>query len=184
VDESNEATVVARTESRSRWRRAGAWILVLLAAAGLIALARIRPAPPPEEQPPAASPHTMPAGPPANPDEQRRRMVLGVWEDDYQGHRTMTLLEDGTGTMVVELSGWRAAMSAARLRFDMEWSVESGRLKKRTVGGEPAAQVQMILKTMGDRVDEPIVELTPDRLVLLDADGKTKYHWRRVDKDK
>jgi hypothetical protein len=32
---------------------------------------------------------------------------------------------------------------------------------------------------MGDRVDEPILELTEDRLVLLDKDGKTKYNWRR-----
>lgn len=92
----------------------------------------------------------------------------------------MTLKEDGTGTMVVELSGWRAALSAPRLQFGMVWSIENGHLKKRTVGGEPATQVQMILKTMGDRVDEPILELTEDRLLLLDQDGKTKYDWQRV----
>ena len=33
--------------------------------------------------------------------------VLGTWEDRYEGKRTMTLKEDGTGTMVVELSGLR-----------------------------------------------------------------------------
>jgi hypothetical protein len=38
----------------------------------------------------------------------------------------------------------------------------------------------MILKTMGDTVDEEILELTEDRLLLLDQDGKTKYDWRRV----
>lgn len=106
-------------------------------------------------------------------------MLVGTWEDDYQGKRTMTLAEDGTGTMLVELDGWRAALSAPRLRFDMLWSVEGGRLKKRTVGGEPVVQVQMILKTMGDRVDEPILELTEDRLLLLDKDGTTQYDWRR-----
>ena len=109
-------------------------------------------------------------------------MVVGVWEDDYQGKRTMTLREDGTGTMVVELNGWRAALSAPRLRFDMVWSVEDGRLKKRTVGGEPETQVRMILSTMGDQVDEPILELTEDRLVLLDQNGETKYEWRRAQK--
>ena len=107
-------------------------------------------------------------------------MVIGTWQDEYQGKRTMTLREDGTGTMLVELSGWRAVLSAPRLRFDMVWSVEGGRLKKRTVDGEPATQVQMVLKMMGDRVDEPVLELTPDRLLLLDRDGKTKYDWRRV----
>jgi len=92
----------------------------------------------------------------------------------------MRLNDDGTGTMVVELIGWRAALSAPRLIFNMNWSVENGRLKKQTVSGEPEAQVKMILNTMGDHVDEPILELTEDRLLLLDKDGKTKYDWKRV----
>jgi len=117
---------------------------------------------------------------PGDTDTPRRRLILGSWEDEYQGKRTMTLNEDGTGTMVVELSGWRAALSASRLTFRMKWSVEGGRLKKQTIGGEPEAQVKMILSTMGDRVDEPILELTEDRLLLLDQDGKTKYDWKRA----
>ena len=112
-------------------------------------------------------------------DERFRRLVVGTWQDEYQGKRTRTLREDGTGTMVVELEGVKAVLFAPRLQFEMEWSITDGRLKKRTVGGEPAAQVQLILKTMGDRVDEPIVELTEDRLLLLDKDGQTKYDWRR-----
>ena len=107
-------------------------------------------------------------------------MVVGTWQDDYQGKRTMALRKDGTATMIVELSGLKAAMFASRLRFDMVWSVENGRLEKRTTGGEPEGKVQFILKTMGDRVDEPILELTEGRLILLDADGKTKYDWRRA----
>ena len=113
-------------------------------------------------------------------DEQFRRLVVGTWQDEYQGKRTMTLLEDGTGRMVVELDGLKAKLFAPRLEFDMVWSVDKGRLKKRTVKGEPAVAVQLILKTLGDQVDEPILELTQDRLLLLDKDGKTKYDWRRV----
>lgn len=113
-------------------------------------------------------------------DEQFRRLVVGTWQDEYQGKRTMTLEDDGIGKMVVELNGLKAKLFAARLEFDMVWSVDKGRLKKRTLKGEPAVTVQLILKTMGDRVDEPILELTQDRLLLLDKDGKTKYDWRRV----
>ena len=119
---------------------------------------------------------------PADPDARSRRLVLGTWADEYQGKRTMTLNKDGTGTMIVELSGWRAALSAPRLKFNMKWSLEGGHLKKLTISGEPEAQVKMILSTMGDHVDEPILELTEDRLLLLDKDGKTKYDWRRVPK--
>jgi hypothetical protein len=113
-------------------------------------------------------------------DKRLRRLVVGTWEDDYQGKRTMTLKQDGTGTMVVDLDGVKAALFASRLTFNMKWSVEKGRLKKRTIGGTPTGRVQMILKMMGDRVDEPILELTEKRLLLLDKDGKTKYDWRRV----
>jgi len=121
-----------------------------------------------------------PPAAPIDPDERFRRLVVGTWQDEYQGKRTMTLREDGKGTMLVELSGMKATLFAPRLRFDMVWSIEGGRLKKRTVGGEPETQVRMVLKMMGDQVDEPILELSSDRLLLLDKDGKTKYDWRRV----
>jgi lysophospholipase L1-like esterase len=117
---------------------------------------------------------------PTDQDERYHRLIVGTWEDDYQGKRTMTLKEDGTATMVVELQGAKATLFASRLRFDMKWSVDNGRLKKRTIGGEPSLKVRLILNTMGDRVDEPILELNKDRLLLMDGDGKTKYDWRRV----
>ena len=114
-------------------------------------------------------------------DDRLRTLALGTWEDDYKGKRTMTLREDGTGTMVVELSGVEATLFARRLTFEMQWSVQGGRMKKRTTGGTPAGRVRLILSAWGDRVDEPVLELSEDRLVLLDKDGKTKYNWRRAE---
>lgn len=113
-------------------------------------------------------------------DARYRTLVVGTWEDDYQGKRTMNLRADGTGTMVVEPRGMAATLFAARLQFDMEWSLEDGRLKKRTIGGTPQARVNMILRMMGDHVDQPILELTEERLLLLDQDGTTRYDWRRT----
>lgn len=124
-----------------------------------------------------------PATEPPDADDRLRAMALGTWHDEYRGKRTMELRADGTGTMVVELSGWTAALFADRLEFDMRWLVEGGRMQKQTVGGRPEDKVRMILKMMGDRVDEPILELTGDRLLLLDADGKTRYDWRRAPKN-
>lgn len=113
-------------------------------------------------------------------DARLRRLVVGTWADEYKGKRTMTVRPDGTATMVVELEGLNALLGS-RLRFDMEWAIEDGRLKKRTIGGEPSGRVNLILKAMGDRVDEPILELSEERLLLLDGDGRTRYDWRRVD---
>jgi hypothetical protein len=149
-------------------------LAVGLPAALLLGIACWKPWLPERDEDPVVGAQT------ADRDERLRRQVVGTWEDDYQGKRTMTLQEDRTGTMVVELGGWKATLFAARLRFDMAWSVEGGRLQKRTTGGEPADKVAMILKTMGDRAEESILELDDDRLLLLDGDGKTTYHWRRV----
>ena len=113
-------------------------------------------------------------------DADYRRLVVGTWQDEYQGKRTMTVRPDGTATMVVELHGWKATLYASRLQFEMIWSISDGRLKKRTTGGEPSGKVKAILTMMGDRVDEKILELTQDRLLLLDQNGKRKYEWRRV----
>ena len=95
-------------------------------------------------------------------------MLLGVWQDDYQGKRTMTLNEDGSATMFVELSGAQAFLFAAELRFDMTWSLDGKNLTKKTVGGEPADKVNLILNTMGDTADDTLLEVTDDRLLLLD----------------
>ena len=93
----------------------------------------------------------------------------------------MTLRQDGSGTMIVELTGSRAALSAPKLKFNLKWSVAAGHFKEQTVGGEPGMQVKMIMATMGDHIDQPILELTDDRLVMLDGDGRTKYDWKRVE---
>jgi hypothetical protein len=113
-------------------------------------------------------------------DEACRKLIVGTWQDHYRGTRTMTVRADGTATMVVELTGVKAALYASRLRFDMKWSLANGRLKKQTIGGDPPGRVKLILKMMGDRVDEPVLELTQERLLLLDGDGKQKYDWKRI----
>jgi hypothetical protein len=129
----------------------------------------------------AASPlHKAGPGNAASKDDRLRKLLVGTWQDEYQGKRTLTLREDGTGTMVVELKGLKATLVAPRLTFNMRWSLAEGRLRKRSLDGEPAAQVNMILKTMGDTADETILELSEDRLRLLDQDGRTEYDWRRV----
>jgi hypothetical protein len=113
-------------------------------------------------------------------DEQLRRLAVGTWQDFHHGKRTMTLKDDGTATMVVELTGIKARLFTPRLQLDIVWSVKEGRMKRRTVGGTPADKVAFVNSRAGKQVAESILKLTDDRLRLLDRDGKTKYNWRRV----
>jgi len=83
--------------------------------------------------------------------------------------------------MVVELEGLTAKIYADKLTFDEQWSIEGGRFKMKATGGEPEARVELILRAMGNVSDHEILELTNERMLLLDSDGETKYDWRRVD---
>lgn len=107
-------------------------------------------------------------------------LIVGTWEDDYKGHRTLTLRPDGTATMVVELEGLSAKLYARRLTFEEQWSVAAGKLTLKTLGGEPKRRVHMVLQTMGDTAEHEILELTSEQMLLLDADGSTRFDWRRV----
>jgi hypothetical protein len=112
-------------------------------------------------------------------DERSRKKLLGKWEDNYQGKRSLSVAEDGTGTMVVELEGIGRRIFADRLAFDLEWTSADGRITMKTLGGEPKSKAQLVLKLYGNEAEYKILELTDDRMLLLDADGKTKYDWRR-----
>ncbi len=113
-------------------------------------------------------------------DEQYRKLVVGTWQDDFKGRRTLTVRADGTATMVVEPDGLNA-LFAARLTFEEEWRIDGGQFRLKAIGGEPETRVNLILKTMGTETDQKILELTTDRLLLLDSNGKTKYDWRRME---
>lgn len=123
-----------------------------------------------------------------NPDESSavesdaalKKLMLGTWEDDYKGHRTLTLLEDGSGTMVVELDGFAATLFAAKLTFTEKWSVEDGHVTMKATGGEPSGKVRLVLNLHGDSSTQEIVEVTNDRMVLVEKPSGTRFEWRRV----
>lgn len=111
--------------------------------------------------------------------DQYRGLAVGTWQDDYQGHRTFTIRADGTATMVVEPEGLNAIF-ASQLTFEEQWNISEDEFRLKAIGGEPAARVNLILKTMGTESNQKILELTNDRMLLLDPDGKTQYDWRRI----
>ena len=182
TSEPGDKSTRPTTTHRPRRKRIALLMLVVIGAAVALAGLRCNSNETSPRVGPASAPSTNPASNPASDKDARfRKLVLGTWADEYKGKRTMTIRPDGTATMLVELDGITSIMFASKMRFDMVWAVQGGRLKKQTFGGEPAGRVRLILAMMGDRVDEPILELTAKRLLLLDADGKTKYDWRRVE---
>ncbi len=134
-------------------------------------------------QPPSlteASPNTTKPAQVGTNQDKTRKLLIGVWRNESKAKRTMTLNQDGTGTILAELSGLQATLVGPQLRFDIRWSLKDGSLTKHVLGGEPADKVNFILNTKGNTAKERILQLTEENLLLLGKDGKTKLDWRRV----
>lgn len=114
-----------------------------------------------------------------DPESRYLAAIAGEWEDEYQGIRHLKVAGDGTGKMIVDLDGIGKKLFAPRLSFDIEWSLADGYVTLKTLGGEPKSKVQLVLKLYGNEASYKILELTSDRMLLLDGDGKTQYDWRR-----
>lgn len=114
------------------------------------------------------------------PDAVLKKAMLGTWEDDYKGHRTLTLYSDGTGRMVVELDGIAATLFAKTLTFDEEWNVADGKVTMKATGGEPVGKVKLVLNLHGDSSTQRIIEVTDERMVLIEEPSGTRFEWRRV----
>lgn len=112
--------------------------------------------------------------------DPRLRQIVGEWEDDYQGHRHLAFREDGTATMTVRPSGIGSKLFASRLRFDIEWTFSDDRITMTTLGGEPESKVKLITNLYGAQAIYQVLNLDDKQFLWLDADGKTKYDWRRL----
>jgi hypothetical protein len=125
----------------------------------------------------SVSPDATPA--PLSPEEQRRALITGDWEDDYQAGREWTLRDDGTGTMVVHLDGVAAFVFGKTLRFEQTWRIDGDRIVLTVTGGEPRSKIDLILKMEGSTSTQRIVDLTPERFVVVD-EKKKQFAWRRL----
>ncbi|MEX0703090.1 MAG: hypothetical protein WD069_13425, partial [Planctomycetales bacterium] len=95
-------------------------------------------------------------GPAAN-DASLRRRLLGKWTQYNYGQRLLTVLEDGTATIVAEPDGVWKFLFGERIRIDIEWELENGRVKFETVGGEPRDKADLVAQHWGRTRDTAIV---------------------------
>ena len=113
-------------------------------------------------------------------EERQRKMVRGMWEDHYEGHRVLTIREDGTALMVVELAGVGAFLFGPRLEFDIDWQLINGRVILHTNGGRPEKKARAILSLHTDHAEYYLDDLNEGHLVLRDMKSAKKFEWKRV----
>lgn len=105
--------------------------------------------------------------------------VIGEWSGFYQGQRHLTVREGGKATMVVEPEGVAAYLLAPKVTFEILWKVHQDQLEFDIIGGDPLDKVKVVTNMYGKRRVHKILELQPEKIVLLDEDGVTEYVWNR-----
>ena len=117
---------------------------------------------------------------PGGSDESYRRLMLGKWERQLFGERTLTVRADGTATAVFDPSEIWSLVFGNRLTLELDWKVERGYAIYQIRTGSPAMEFERAKKQFGERWNEKILELNEERLLLLDGDGVSKSLWKRV----
>lgn len=122
--------------------------------------------------------------PPADPEQARlRQLLVGEWQQEYFGKRTLSVGADGTASMTIQPNSVWAIGFGPRIDLTMFWSIKDGFLDYGISGGMPEDKVQLAVKTWGDHWVEKIVQLDEKKLDLLSVDGSTHSIWYRTDGD-
>lgn len=113
--------------------------------------------------------------------KEQIELLLGKWTQQRTGTRNLTVREDGTATMIVILDSPYNYVFGDKITLYIDWTLKDGRLIFKTNGGKPATQIKVLTKMFGSERDQPILELTSQRLLLKDGDeGEPNHDWKRV----
>lgn len=121
------------------------------------------------------------------PDEQidpetarLSELIVGDWQQDFYGERTLSVKADGTATMTILPSGVFAFGFGPKIDLTMFWSVKDGHLDYGISGGTPEDKVKLAAKSWGDHWVEKIITLDENKLDLLSVDGSSHSIWQRA----
>lgn len=117
--------------------------------------------------------------PAAGSDEQYRSRIIGLWEQENHGHRTLDVRADGTALMVVQPEPAWQILFGERLEFDVRWAVRNGRLETTVVAARPGATARAARQMYGDHHVSPILVLNDTLMRLNDEEGEEHTPWHR-----
>lgn len=115
--------------------------------------------------------------------EVDRSQLLGRWQDQFYGKRILTLKDDGTARMELELDFAGRLLYGKRLEFDLKWSVDGARVVIDILDGKPAKQAKSLMNTWGCRY-EYLLDCVENHQVEMRAwDGSSNHVLRRLADD-
>lgn len=118
----------------------------------------------------------------ATADETYRQLIVGRWETNrHGGRRVMTVSEDGTAVVRVEVTGSWSYVLGDQITLNLKWQIEDGSLKFQTTGGKPEASVNVLTSLYGNERNQPILILDEKTLRVPDDEPEDPDHiWSRL----
>lgn len=114
-------------------------------------------------------------------DAAHRDLLVGRWEQENLGKRTLDVKPDGSATMTFEPGGLLAFTLGDRLVFDAEWTLERGRLDIHVTGGTPKTKAKIALGLVGDHWNRPIEKLNQEYLAVRKEEDNSLSEWSRLE---
>ncbi len=111
--------------------------------------------------------------------DSREQQILGVWQQEKFGRRTLTILPDGKARMLIEPAGAWSLAFGKQIEAEMFWKLEDDRIIYGMTSGTPANKYEIAVKAWGDHWNEQLTELSAERLVVTADDGAVSI-WQRV----
>ena len=112
-------------------------------------------------------------------DDELRKLIVGKWQREYAGQRTLTVASGGTASMVIEPDQIWSLVFGNRLETRILWKIENGRIIYHTTSGTPADKYETASQVWGTKWNELIERLDATSLVLLDDNGE-RYEYTRA----
>ena len=114
-------------------------------------------------------------------DAKYRQLIVGRWETDRDGRRVMTVSDNGTAVMNVEVTGTWSYVLGSEITLNLNWQIEDGVLKFQTTGGKPESSINVLTNLYGSERNQPIIRLDETTLRVPDDEPEDDDHvWTRL----
>lgn len=124
----------------------------------------------------------------SDPDSTREPMavmfdcqkLIGCWKDTFCGQRTLTLKEDGSACMHLDLDFAGRLLYGKSLDFDMRWSVEGTVITFEILTGRPVDAAKSAMKMWGESFEYRLELVDGEQLQARDRNDSYLYKMTRV----
>lgn len=120
---------------------------------------------------------------PASQPSALADQLVGVWQLQKHGQRTLQLNRDGTATAEVKLNMLGALIYGEQMTLELDWSLKGDVMTQTVTSGSPPHAVERLINDWGNRREYRVIEVSDQQLVLAEVgDDGDRDVWTSIPK--